>query len=266
LDRGGSPRLVEEHEEHRDSERAKERGPHDDAAHQRGGDGKLGPGCKVVALTRSLRVVIAVALLLGSFPLVAPGEAQRGWLITPGRSWGPILLGEKEDGVLSVLGPPQKRTDAPFRSDWDYPTANLQFFRHNPDDKFELGTMRISDRASVTREGIKVGAPLNAVVRTYGDTNDNASTNPPRWCLGISINANRPTGASQPDYTAVFLDLAYPDRGIWFSIISPANSGQPPSVYGITIAYPGKCPAPVPSPSPAPVVFTAPGIVLVSRA
>ena len=55
-------------------------------------------------------------------------------------------------------------------------------------------SLRISDPASVTREGVKFGTPISTVLRTYGDTVDYLSSNSGRQIDPLLDHLRRPGG------------------------------------------------------------------------
>jgi hypothetical protein len=126
-----------------------------------------------MSIGRALAFVL-LTLSLGMFP--SETQAQTGWRIIPGKSWGPIFIGETQDDVLSTLGRPRTRSESNFASSWVFPNAQLKFVRRvdwNPGDTLKLWRIDVWDSSTVTREGVRVGARLPKVLRAYGDTGDN---------------------------------------------------------------------------------------------
>ncbi|HLJ58963.1 MAG TPA: hypothetical protein VKZ50_04450 [bacterium] len=181
-----------------------------------------------------------VSLLVLVTCCAVPAGAQTQWLIIPGKSWGPIVLGETQEQVRTVLGAPQRQDEGQIASDWYYANATLVFNRRvstNPTDVFQLWSIDIGDRSAVTREGVKIGTPLSLVLRTYGDTADNTRLGSVRDCLDVLIHADRSRG--QPNYASTVTRLNYLDRGITFDLLA-SRTGEP-TVVNIGVRPAGEC-------------------------
>lgn len=201
-------------------------------------------------LGRGQRIVEVSALVVLVVGFVGVSHAQSGWLIVPGKSWGPVFIGETEDGVMSVLGPPGSRSDSAMASSWKYPKVWLQFIRRvseNPSDTLQLWRISVWDPAAVTREGVGVGARLPNVLRTYGGTSENLIPNllrgdspniDPADCLDIVINGDR--SGSQTSFDTPTMSLTYLDRGVGFDLNWAGTPGAF-LVTTITVMNPNAC-------------------------
>jgi len=156
--------------------------------------------------------------------LAASTQAQQAWLISAGQGWGPLYLGMSEDAVVSVLGQPRNPRGTPTAEldYWEYGDFNLTFWRSSDNPAPTLSGIDITSPRSATREGVRVGSSLSAVLRAYGDSIDTLSKSTSESCLNIGLlGSRRFVGHVQtpPDYGNVFWWLIYQDRGIGFQIV-----------------------------------------------
>jgi len=169
-----------------------------------------------MSISRMVTGIVVGLVLIGwlvwpSAPLGVPQQAyaQNGWLIIPGKSWGPVSIGETKDGVLSALGPPMNRNDSTAVMEWRYPTASLLFFP-NALGIFVVSRIDVWDPLTVTREGVRVGTWLPEVLRVYGGTAENIGWLDQAFtdCLSISVE----------HLGGLTLDLLYLARGVGVSL------------------------------------------------
>lgn len=122
--------------------------------------------------------------------------------------------------------------------------AGLYFIRRvaqNPSDTFMLWSIDVWDPAASTREGIRMGARLPNVLRTYGDTGDNfhmGQSGPATNCLDITIRGDR--SGTQTSYERPTLSLTYFDRGVKFDLDWAGTPGAF-LVRSMTVTSPAEC-------------------------
>jgi len=210
-----------------------------------------GYGLLGLVTERQLRLLTLASLVMGLTGFPTQTYAQAGWLITPGRGWGPYYLGMTEDAALQVRGP-RFNTNSPVSDNgflvwasWDSLRTTLRFAQQS-DSRYTLHDIVVTDTTSSTREGIRIGSPMGDVVRAYGDQADNVVTGPGtlRVCLNTLLSADRDPSApsGQPDYRRLHLRLDYVNKGIEFSFWPMVDSGPGmPSVRTIQISAPRDC-------------------------
>lgn len=181
------------------------------------------------------RVLLAVAITIATIHPQA--HAQNGWLIIPGRSWGPVLIGATESDVLKVAGQPRHRRDtSAMQSIWEFGGWSVTLIRPTAVDVLQVSYIDVRDPSATTREGLKIGARLPDVLRIYGDVGDNLKPGL-QTCLDIVINGNRDRRPVSYEEMRMLLD--YLDRGIRFELSSSGTSGF--HVTTITIRAPDRC-------------------------
>jgi hypothetical protein len=205
------------------------------------------------------RIIVAVMLLVVAGGVVASprwARAQQtaGWLIVPGKSWGPLSIGDTENKVKSILGAPEDRKDTEFDSIWTYRTAQVFLIREGLDapanSPMKVWLIVVWDPAAVTREGVRIGARLQDVLRVYGDSRDNLKTTghqpsgvPTRSdCLNISTYAQTATGSgTRLSYEFPEIAFHYLDRGVTFELQSEAGPNGAFTVITIDVEAPSAC-------------------------
>jgi hypothetical protein len=112
---------------------------------------------------------LVTTMLLVSIFSAFPGSqarAQRAWLISAGKGWGPIYLDMTEQNALNVLGPPQSRADPSqanpaYLHTLYYPGVEL-WFDNRGASGYLLSLIDISDPTFITRVGVRVGSVIGS--------------------------------------------------------------------------------------------------------